>query len=188
MERNKQKYKPEIQLRLILLIALMALINGCSQSQSTVVFQVNYEANYELPQGLGINFIQESGPDTLEVNLNGIFEANRTEPDLIRIAEIDFVELEIKSPADGNFDFLGSAQVYIKSTGLDEVLIAELNQVPENSSTRISLIPNSNNLFRYLQVENLEITLKTVSDQFLNSAHELRLRCGLRVEAAANSL
>jgi len=166
----------------IVLTSLVFLF-GCSKIDELTKFNLDYDQEVTIPSSTGINLpFDMFTPDT-ETNSESEFAVNDTRKDLIEEIKLTKLELNIMSPNGADFSFLKSIEVYISADGLDEILIADYPEVPENSGSSLSLNTSDVDLKEYIKKDNFNLRLNTVTDEVISQDHELDVKSTFFVDA-----
>ena len=119
----------------------------------------------------------------METNSESTFAVNDTRKDLIEEIKLTDLELVMISPEEADFSFLNSIEVYISADGLEEVLIANLDEVPEDAGNKISLNTSDIDLKEYIKKDEFSLRLNTVTDELMSTDHELEVNSTFFVDA-----
>ena len=87
------------------------------------------------------------------------------------------------APDTADFSFLNSIEVFISADGLEEIQIASLSDVPENSGNRINLNTSDIDLKEYIKKDEFSLRLNTVTDELMSTDHELEVNSTFFVDA-----
>lgn len=119
--------------RLIPVLFAACLWLGCEGKLFTI--HVDEEAETVVPKGtlfeallgdLGFyDFFELDVTSSQELQNRGV------EPGDVKGVGLESFELVVVSPSDGDLSFLGSMDVYVSAPGLDEVLVASVDDIPE---------------------------------------------------------
>ncbi len=141
-------------------VALIAFFAGCSKLKQIANINVDipYTAQIAIPP-LSVDTAGAALPaGGLSISLPSVsFATNsaqyiaqyHTAANMIINVDLESLSLQLAAPANQNFDFLDSVQLYISADGQPEVMVAWLYSVPKGQST-INLSTNKNvNLKNY---------------------------------------
>ncbi len=167
----------------ILVLLLAILLTGCDRGDSNVSFRMTYESEYEIPSSTGINFPLTIQSPPVNSNSTTAFRNNNTSANLVNSVSMDYAEIELLAPQDGDFSFLESIRILINADGLDEIELASLDPVPAGPAQTIVLNTSKANFKDYLTKPEFELSLETVSDEFLTQDHRLKFNCEFLVSA-----
>lgn len=167
----------------LLIIVCCTLLTGCSKIDELTKFNMDYNQSVTIPSSAGINLpFDLFTPDT-ETNSSSEFEVNDTRKDLIEEIKLTKLELIIKTPNDADFSFLKSIEVYISAEGLDEIKIANYDDVPENTGNILSLETSDMDLKEYIKKDKFNLRLNTVTDEVISQDYELDVNSTFFVDA-----
>ena len=82
-------------------------------------------------------------------------EENNTSSDLIETVTLTDAELTITLPEDKDFSSLRSLDVYLKADGLDDVLVAWADSIPDDIGNTLTLESSDANLKDYLLKDSI---------------------------------
>tara|TARA_R110002074_G_scaffold104764_10_gene226330 strand:- start:15133 stop:15567 length:435 start_codon:yes stop_codon:yes gene_type:complete len=136
-----------------------------------------------IPSSTGIDLPFDVFTPETETNSESKFEVNDTRKDLIEEIKLTELELVIISPDNADFSFLNAIEVFISAEGLDEIQIAFLDEVPENSGNRITLNTADIDLKEYIKKDEFSLRLNTVTDELISTDHELEVNSTFFVDA-----
>lgn len=168
---------------LFLGLVFLGIFNSCDRGDSSVSFRLKYESSYEIPSSTGINFPLTLQTPPVSSNSSTAFSNNNTSANLVNSISMDYAEIVLLAPEDGDFSFLESIRILINAEGLNEIELASLNPVPPGPSQTIVLETSKANFKDYLTKEEFELKLETVSDEFLTEDHQLQFNCEFLVSA-----
>jgi hypothetical protein len=160
------------------LFILMA-VSSCKKVDELTEFDINYSSKQVVP-GSGLNVdapVDFTSPD-IETQSSSKFSANGTSKDLID--EIKVTKLTITNES-GKLDFLTSFSIYMKATGLDEVLIASKSSVPKGV-TSIDADMSGANIKQHIFQNKIQLRLHMMLDSMPAADQQLRLDQTLRVK------
>lgn len=162
-----------------------ALFNwtSCNQFEEFTHFVINYEQEAKIESTTGINLPFNLATPRMETNSEQTFENNDTKKEFIRTIYLDSLSLELFDPPNEDFSFLEEISIYIKAEGLDEVLIASKNPVPDQSSNLIKLDCTDKDLQEYIKADAFTLRLKAVTDEVLTRDHYFKIRSSYSVSA-----
>lgn len=156
---------------------------SCDKIDELTKFDVEYSQRVTIPSSTGINLPFDIFTPEMETNSESKFAINDTRKDLIEEIILTELELIIISPDNADFSFLNSIEVYISADGLEEIQIAFLNEVPEDSGNRILLDTADTDLQEYIKKDEFSLRLNTVTDELISSDHELEVNSTFFVDA-----
>ena len=156
--------------KLIFTLSIFALIltSACKKINDALTFQVDYTSKLTFSPSSGINLPFDLFTPEITTNSETEFSSRNTNKDLIDKITLKELKLTITSPSDQRFDFLSSMEVYIQATGLGELKIAEVINVPDNIGNVLSLTVAGNDIAPYIKKDKFKLRVKTVTDKAIS--------------------
>ena len=167
----------------ILSLGIAMAISGCKKAEELTQFDIDYTTTVTIPSTTGVNLPFNIYSPDMETNSSSKFESNNTRKDKIESIILKKMELVIKSPSNGDFDFLKSIELYIDADGLDEKKIAFKNPVPDGSGKTITLDLSGDELKAYILKANFSLRVNTVTDEVISNDHVIDINTTLFVDA-----
>lgn len=156
---------------------------SCDKLDELTKFDIEYSQRATIPSSTGIDLPFDVFTPETETNSESEFEINDTRKDLIEEIRLTQLELVIISPDGADFSFLESISVFISADGLDEIQIASLAEVSDNTGTRLNLDTSDIDLKDYIKSDKFSLRLNTVTDELLSTDHELEVNSTFFVDA-----
>ena len=168
--------------RILLLLSLLAM-TACDKIDDLTKFDLDYNSSVTIESGTLINlpFVVQTPP--VQTNSESEFESNNTQKDLIESIKLSRMRLIITSPADADFSFLESIEVFIKAEGLEEIPLASLNPVAGDASGTIELNTSNAELKEYIKKDRYTLRVESITDEAIDRDIELDIRSVFRVDA-----
>jgi hypothetical protein len=122
----------------IILAALFLIFNiSCQKTKDKVNDAVEFDINYTTTQSIPSSSVSASVPlefytPEIPTNSSSTFASYNTSQEVID--KIIMTKFQITNQT-GNLNFLKSISVYIKATGVNEVLVATKSSIPAGSTT-----------------------------------------------------
>ncbi|WP_027065887.1 hypothetical protein [Maribacter sp. Hel_I_7] len=164
-------------------ICLLVLFIACDKIDELTKFDMEYSQRATIPSSTGINLPFDVFTPEMETNSESTFAVNDTRKDLIEEIKLTDLELVMISPEEADFSFLNSIEVYISADGLEEILIANLDEVPEDAGNVITLDTSDTDLKEYIKKDEFSLRLNTVTDELMSTDHELEVNSTFFVDA-----
>ncbi|MGB2761090.1 hypothetical protein [Maribacter stanieri] len=164
-------------------ICLLVLFTACDKIDELTKFDMEYSQRATIPSSTGINLPFDVFTPEMETNSESTFAVNDTRKDLIEEIKLTDLELVMISPEEADFSFLNSIEVYISADGLEEILIANLDEVPEDAGNVITLDTSDTDLKEYIKKDEFSLRLNTVTDELMSTDHELEVNSTFFVDA-----
>ncbi|AZQ60157.1 hypothetical protein EJ994_15610 [Maribacter sp. MJ134] len=156
---------------------------SCDKLDELTKFDIEYSQRATIPSSTGVDLPFDVFTPETETNSESEFEINDTRKDLIEEIKLTQLELVIISPDGADFSFLESISVFISADGLDEIQIASLAEVSDNTGTRLNLDTSDIDLKDYIKSDKFSLRLNTVTDELLSTDHELEVNSMFFVDA-----
>ena len=168
---------------IFILLAMAATMAGCDKLDSLTKFDMDYETSITIPATVGINTPFDIPTPAITTNADAEFSVNDTRKDLIEEIVLKSLTLTVDVPADGDFSFLSSIEIYIKADGLDEQKIAWKDNIPNDIGDVLELETSGIDLKEYIKKESFELKATTVTDELITQDHEIGIQSVFAVDA-----
>jgi hypothetical protein len=166
-------------------LLLSPLFFGCSDVDDLLTFEVSDQVEMTIASSTPLNLPFELSTPDVTTNSSQKFENNNTKAELVKDIKLKSLDLTILAPAEGNFNFLKSIEIYIATTEENEILLASLPEVPTNVSS-ISLTPTDQKLDTYVKASSYKLRTKIVTKETLS--HDVDLEADIRFRVTADPL
>lgn len=167
---------------IILILTILFTISSCDKVDELTKFDLEYNSKVVIPASAGIDLPFNVFTPEMKTNSESKFEVNDTRKDLIEEIKLTELQMVITSPTDADFSFLNSIEVYISAEGLDEIKIAE-KEVGENVGNTLDVDVLDIDLKEYIKKYEFNLRLNTVTDEVINSDHEIDVNSTFFVDA-----
>lgn len=165
------------------LLGALFLLYGCKKANKLTQFDINYTTTVTIPSSTGINTpFNLTSPD-IETNSDSKFQINSTRKDKVESISLKQLELAVKLPNTGNFDFLKSIEVYINADDIQEQKIAWKEDIPNGSGKNIRLDVSGTDLKPYILKEDFGLRIRTITDEVITSDYKLEVNSTFLVDA-----
>lgn len=179
--RNKT---PIIMLKKLSITAFaLLLLTSCDAVDELTKFDLDYTTNYTIESNTIIDTPLDIITPEVTTNSETEFESNDTRKDLIESIKLKTMTLTLKSPSDGNFNFINEISIYIKAEGLAEQIIASGIDLPENGAQQLTLDVDNVELKEYIKKDSYSLRVNTVTDGAITRDHNIDIRTVFRVDA-----
>ncbi|MEA3445893.1 MAG: hypothetical protein U9R19_14335 [Bacteroidota bacterium] len=165
------------------ILILAILIQGCNAIDKLTIFDIDYSDEIVIPSAIGINLPFNVFTPEISTNSESTFEINDTRKDLVEEIKIKKLKLSIISPANADFSFLNSINIYLNADGLDEMLLGWNNDIPNDAGNTIELELSNEDFQEFIKKDEINLRVNTVTDKLLLSDHELKVDAVFRVNA-----
>jgi hypothetical protein len=167
---------------ILIVFSIGLMLSSCKEVDKLTQFTMEFDQDATIDATFPIPIGNYNIPTpNITTNSSSTFASNNTSKDLIEQAVLRKMTIEVKSPTDGNFSFLESIKVYIKADGLEEQLIAVNDNVPPDAL--IELESEGQNLEAYVKKEEIELRVKTVTDEILTQDYEIQIHTEFFIDA-----
>ncbi len=170
--------------KLILVILIGSFFfTGCEKLSEFTKFNLIYNDTVVIPASTGINLPFNVFTPEIESDAESQFAVNDTRKDLIEEITLTTLDLSINSPAEGDFGFLESIEIFLSADSLDEVRIAWNDAVPADAGKTLELETSDEDLQEYIKKDAFDLRVKTVTDELIGSDHEIKIHSVFFVDA-----
>ena len=164
-------------------IFLTLLFVGCDKLDELTKFDITYNQKATIPSSTGIDLPFDVFTPETETNSESEFAVNDTRKDLIEEIKLTELELVMISPNGADFSFLKSIEIFISAEGLEEIPIASLTDIPNDTGNRLNLNTSDRDLKDFIKKDKFSLRLNTVTDELISSDHELDVNSTFFVDA-----
>lgn len=171
-------------IRNIVLVAfVVASFFGCSKIDELTKFNIEYSQEVTIPSSTVVDLPFDIFTPDIQTNSQSKFDVNDTRKDLIEAIKLTDLKMTIQSPADGDFSFLKSIEIYIAADGLEETKIAYLQDIPDTIGKELVLETSDVDLKEYIKKDQFNLRLQTVTDKVITTDHKLQVNSTFFVDA-----
>lgn len=165
-------------------LSLTGLIVSCNEVDKLTQFDMKYDSQVTVKSSaLLIDTPLSFATPEIQSNSQSTFESNNTRKDLVEKVYLKSTALEVSSPADGDFGFLKSIEVYLKADGLPKIKIAWKENIPAEIGNELILETSSENLKDYVVQDKFTLSVTTITDETINQDHDIDIRSVFHVDA-----
>jgi hypothetical protein len=161
-----------------ILLAALFLINfiSCRKVKDDVNDLVQFDINYTTMQTIPASSVSVAGPaefttPKVPTQSASTFKTYNTSSEMID--EIVMTKFDITNQS-GNLDFLKSISVYVKATGLTDVLVATKASIPAGS-TNISCDMSGTNIKQHIFKDSIQFRISVTVNSIPSSSQLLKL-------------
>jgi len=156
---------------------------SCKKVDEFTQFNLPYNETIVIPASSGINLPFNLFTPDIETNSESTFAVNDTRKDLIEEIVLKELNLTITEPANGNFQFLKSVDVFLNADGLSELKVAWADSISDTIGKELSLKSTTVDLKEYIKKDKFTLRLNTVTKAFLANDHSIDLTALFFVDA-----
>lgn len=164
-------------------ISLFLILIACKAIDKFTQFNMTYNETVVIPSSTGINLPTNIYSPEIESNSEATFSANDTRKDKIEDVKLTAMDLTLTSPANGDFSFLKSVEIFIYAEGLEETKIAWKYDISDDAGNTLDLETSDTNLEEYIKKESFKLRLTTVTDKIITSEHKINVHSIFFVDA-----
>ena len=164
-------------------LGLLLLLSGCKKANELTKFDINYTTTATIPSSTGLNIPFNIATPDIETNTDSKFQINNTRKDKVESITLKKLELVLKSPSTGNFNFLKSIEVYINAEEIQELKAAWKEPITEDGVTKLLLDVSSADLLPFILKSEFGLRLRTVTDELIMSDQEIEINSTFTVDA-----
>lgn len=164
-------------------ISMLLVLFGCKKAGKFTQFEMDYTETVTIESTSGINTPFSLNTPDVETNSESTFEVNDTRKDLVESIKLLELNMTLLSPDNGDFSFLNEISVYLSADGLQEVEIASKENISNNIGAYLVLNTNEIELKEYLKKEEINIRVRTVTDETIAQDHEIEIYANFFVDA-----
>jgi hypothetical protein len=164
-------------------LSLVLLFSQCEVIDKFTQFNIDNQTEFTVSSTTIIDSPFDINTPDITTNSSSEFSNNDTRSDLIESIKLTSLKLQIKTPTDGNFNFLKAVTIFINADGLDEIEIASISDIPDNDLTSLDLDTSSSDLKAYIKKETYTLRVETVTDQLIAEDHVITADSRFRVDA-----
>lgn len=144
---------------------------------------MSFDETTVIPSLIGLNLPLNIPTPNISTNAESTLEMNNTHKDMVESVRLKTLQLTLTNPVNGDFNFLKSIQIYMSADGLDEILVASLTDIPSNVGNTLTLAPIDVELMEYVLLDQVDLRVKTVTDELITTAHQINIHSVFRVDA-----
>ncbi|RMB56971.1 hypothetical protein EAX61_12980 [Dokdonia sinensis] len=167
----------------LLLVLITVAITSCDAVDELTKFDLDYTTNYTIQASTVLDVPIDIITPEVTTNSEEEFENNDTNKDLIESIKLKTLTLNLRTPEDGNFNFINDITIFIRAEGLPEVAIATATDLPENGARRVELETDNVELKEYIKADSYTLRTMTTTDGFIDEDHNIDIRTVFRVDA-----
>ncbi len=153
----------KIIFKLIAALVFLVTFVSCKKQKE---FNVTNSSTFTIPSSSSIINLpmQITTPQTTS-NIETKVDSEGSSSKLIEQVTLTSLNLVINTPANGNFNFLNSIEIYLSSPNQSEILVASRYDIPEDNATTLALNPETTNLKEFMKDKELSLRTKIVTDK-----------------------
>ena len=173
--------------RTIILLTALAIVIGlptaCEKLSELTQFTMDYEESIVIPSTIGLNLPFNLATPKIKTNSEEIFEFNNSRKDLAEEVVLEYLTLKITDPADADFSFLRSIEIFLSTESQKEIMVAWIYDIDNSIGNSITLETSAENLVPYIVQDDFTLRFSTVTDKIPLSDHHIDIRARFYVDA-----
>lgn len=169
-----------------LFLGLTLILFSCKKADDLTSFTIDNTVEFTIPASSIVNIPTAINPPSVVSTSDQKFEDNNTSADLVKDIKLQTALLTIKSPASETWNFLTSIEVYISAEGLDEILIAEKQNIPSDIGNQLELESTGAVLDDYIKKSSY--SLRILTERNSETTQEIEAEASLTFKVRADLL
>jgi len=149
-----------------LFAACIFTLTACDKINELLTFEIKDDFTFTIPSTVGLNVPTNIPTPSIPTSIEEGVIGNNTSADLIKDITLKQMSFQITNPASANFNFLESVHLYISADGLEEKLVAYMDNVPDGLTT-LELITITDPLDAYIKQSTYDIRADIVTDELI---------------------
>jgi hypothetical protein len=166
-------------------LSLLICSASCKKVDDLLTFTISNEDSLTIPATSPLNLPFSFLTPNNTTNSSEAFTNNNTDANHVKNIYLKSLQLTITSPANQNFNFLQSVNIYISTNSSNEILLASLSTVPQNVTT-IALVPTQAALDTYVKASSYNLRTEVTTDQ--NLSQDVNIVADSRFQVTAKVL
>ncbi len=169
----------------IFFLFLFALsISSCKKLDKKTQFDITIENEVEISSIVGVNLPFNLPTTSINTEINQQLELKNKKKKKIEKIYLTDLELIVLSPSGKNLNFLKGIKVYLSADGLDEILIAEAEDLANTNSQDLK-IPTHNelDLTNYVKKDTVNLRVEVTTDETIFQKVKLNVKNTFWVDA-----
>ncbi|MBI1184367.1 hypothetical protein GC194_08855 [bacterium] len=168
----------------IFTIGLLIFSGSCGDKlHKYTQFTIDYSSSFVVPSNSGLSLPLDFYTPETETNSEQEFAVNNTRKDLLEKVNVKSIKLKITSPDGQTFGFLNDVYIYLKADGLDEVLVAQRENIPSDVGSTLDLNVMDQDLQEYIKKDKFTLRAKTITDKVTNRDVAIQINTQFFVDA-----
>tara|TARA_R110002111_G_scaffold63041_2_gene104307 strand:+ start:137 stop:667 length:531 start_codon:yes stop_codon:yes gene_type:complete len=166
----------------IALALILLAFTGCKEVEKLTQFTMSFDNQVTIPANTLINIPVNLATPEIPTNSQSTFSGNNTNAASIDEIILQSMSLTIITPADSNFNFLKSIEVFINSEGLSEVPLGSNTDVKDGIIS-LNLTTTGANIKDYITANKFSIRVATTTDEVITEDHEININTIFLIDA-----
>ncbi len=168
---------------LLIALFMVFVLTSCDQLSKLTQFEMPFTTSVTIPKSTPINLPFNLPTPEIETNSATFFSSKNVNVDLIDKITLKKLELSVTSPTNGNFNFLKTIEIYISAEGLNDLKVASLENIPNNSAMPLQLTVDTMNLKPYILKDKFGLKVKATTDELITTDYNVDVKTTFFVDA-----
>ncbi len=169
---------------ILLLLLFVVGISSCKKFDKKTQFDITIENEIEIPSIVGVNLPFNLPTTSINTEINKQLEIRNKKKKKIEKIYLTDLELIVLSPAGKNLNFLKGVKVYISAEGLDEILVAEAENLPNTNSQHLKIPTHSEiDLTEYVKKDTVNLRVEVTTDETIFQKVKLNVKSTFWIDA-----
>jgi hypothetical protein len=173
------------QLLLTVLVLLAFIGTSCDKVEDLLTFYLEQEETIRVDSNFPIGIVTPLSPIPVTTNSEETFKNNKTRAGLVKDVSLNKLTLTIADPANENFDFLRSIEIYLSSEKGGETRIAYLDEVPKGVNS-IALKSTNAKLDQYIKGDTYTIRTRAAVGKPIT--RDISIKAAMRFKVTADPI
>jgi hypothetical protein len=165
------------------LAIIIGLPTACKKLSELTQFTMEYEESIVIPSTIGLNLPFNLATPKIRTNSEDTFEINNTRKNLVEEVVLEQLTLKITDPADADFSFLRSIEIYLSAESQEEILVAWIYDIDNSIGNSITLETSVEDLAPYIVQDEFTLRFSTVTDKIPLTDHYIDISARFFVDA-----
>ncbi len=172
-------------MRIVFFACMLFILStfSCDEINDLIAFNVDQSANFTIPSTVVVDIPINIPTPPINISSNQEFSQNNTNADLVKDVNLTKLDLNITAPDEKGFGFMESIFIYIDADGLNEVLLASMENIPEDAGQVISLETTEANLAEYIKAGNFSLRNNFTIREATSQEVDIRMDMTFRISA-----
>lgn len=158
----------QFNFKYLAMLTLLVTSFSCKDAlEKLLTFSFNQQASFEIPASSIVDIPLTIPTPDISSSSNSEFSKNGTSKELVKNIRLTALNLMIDSPADADFGFLKSVEIFLDADGLDPIKIAFQDDVPDEIGDFLALNTVDQNIDAYIKQDKFNLEIKAVTDEVI---------------------
>lgn len=168
--------------KLTISLLFLVFIFSCKKLDSLMTFTISNESDFTVNSATPVNVpMNVSSPD-VATNSSQEFKNNNANSKMVKDIHLNKLQLSISNPQNQSFSFLKSIHIYISTNSSNEIELAWLDSIPNNTTT-IELTPTPAKLDDYIKASSYSLRTSVVTREVPTQDIDIKISSKFKVSA-----